>query len=340
MTVMKKIIYSLLLLSFTLLFSCKDESLDPFQLNKVKKGTILALRGTQLDNIYNNGLPGAEFFPEEMDGTEVFEFEAEYLAEDPQSLESFDIYVVKRTKVGNLITLSRIFLRNVPFSEFSDDGTYPNPWVSVSIDLVEILELLGLDYTNPDDLAIIKDTYEFGIAIESDLNLKDGSKVLAAEIVAPGLFQSDQFYPAQKLTYSVLKYCPEDIGGTYSYQTTVTAVGTGGSLAGCTGGVSGDGSLTFLSLGKYAISDVTFGQYGCAWDDAPATGATLVNSCDQLTFGGADQYGLVYTILNVSVSADGTKLSFKWENDYGDKGNTVLTRTDDKLWPLTLFSAD
>jgi hypothetical protein len=210
MTIMKKLIYSLLLFSFTLLYSCKDESLDPFQLKKVKKGTILALRGTQLNNIYNLGIPGADFFAIEITGEEKFQFDAEFISDDPNSLESFDMYVVKRTKVGNSVTLSRVFLKNVPFSEFKNTSDYRGPWVSVSLDLPFILDKLGLDYTDQDDVATILTLYKFGIIIESDLNLKDGSKILAADIVAQGLFQSDIFYPAQILTYTVKGYCDYD----------------------------------------------------------------------------------------------------------------------------------
>jgi hypothetical protein len=49
---MKKIIKSIVgVLFIAFVFSCADDSLDPLQSKAVKKGTILALRGTQLDNI-------------------------------------------------------------------------------------------------------------------------------------------------------------------------------------------------------------------------------------------------------------------------------------------------
>jgi hypothetical protein len=339
---MRKIIYSLIAFAFaTVVFSCADDELDPYQTDKVKKGTLLALRGTQLRNIYVAGVSGAEFNPRDVQGDEKFVFDAEFLSGDPTSLESFDIYAIKRVPVNDSIKLERVFIRNVPFSDFKETDDYVLPWVTVSIDLEEILEKIGL--TLPlaqEDVDFLLDQYKFGINIESDLNLTDGTKVLAEDIVATGLFQSDQFYPAQKLTYAVLNYCPEDLAGTYTFETEVTAVGDGGDISGCVGTVMGEGELKVVSLGKYAISDVTFGQYDCAWGDDPATGATLANSCDLLSFGGSDQYDLVYTISNVSVSADGTQLSFKWKNDFGDAGTTVLTRTDDKLWPTTLYTEE
>jgi hypothetical protein len=209
---MKTITRSFLAILFVgMAFSCEDPALDPLQFDSIKKGSILALRGTQLDNIYYQGKPGAEFYPRIIDGSETFDFDAEYLAEDVTTLESFDIFVIKRTKnPDNSVTLERLFLKNVPFSDFKETADYLRPWVSVSIPLTDILNLLGLDYTDPADVDIMLDTYQFGIQIESDLNLKDGSKVLASDLVASGLYQSDQFYPAQVLTYAVIDYCTYD----------------------------------------------------------------------------------------------------------------------------------
>ena len=337
---MRKIINTLMLgASLAIAISCADDSLDPYQLDKIKKGTMLALRGEMFNNIYNLGLPGAEFFPAAITGNEVFEFDAEYLAEDVNTLESFDLYIVKKTKVGNNITRERILKSNVPFSEFNTTDDYSRPWISISMTLDEILTPLGISLPlDQTEIDLLEDTYKTGINIEIDLNLTDGTKVLASQIVSGSLFGSDQFYPAQKLTYTVTKYCPEDLAGTYDFVTVVTEVGDGGDISGCSGVVTGSGELVSIGVGRYSISDVSFGQYDCAWGDDPATGANLSNFCDLIAFGGKDQYDLIYTVSAVSVSPDGIELSFKWENDYGDKGETTLTRTDSKLWPTTLYS--
>ena len=185
--------------------------MDPLQINKVKKGTILALRGDALDAVYNNGSPIAVVAPLVADGTETFNFDAEYLSEDPTTLESVDIYVIK----GSGANTTRELLKNVPFSEFKTDATYPRPWVSISLSFKEMLGKLGFDNTTfpPTQAtvtALVKGAYRFGINIECDLNLKDGSKVLAADIVATGLFGSNQFYPAMKLNYPMIDFCPYD----------------------------------------------------------------------------------------------------------------------------------
>lgn len=237
--------------SCALAFSCEDPELDPLKMDLVKKGTILALRGQQLDNIYANGLPGAEFFPRIINGTEKFEFDAEYLAEDVSTLESFDIYVIKKVGSGT----ERVFLKNVSGSEFKTTADYLRPWVSVSLNLTDILDGLGLsDYTDPDVVDELLTTYKFGVNLESDLNLTDGTKVLAADIVAAGLFASDQFYPAQKLTYTVTDFCPYEAtwAGTYTANEIYSA------------GVYGPYNVTFTQDGadpnKYTFNN--FWDYG------------------------------------------------------------------------------
>lgn len=208
---MKKAIrIKLLLFVLLITFSCADESLDPLHINQVKKGTLLALRGTQLNNIYVLGVPGAELFPRIATGTEIFSFDAEYLSDDPNSLESMDIYVIKRE--GS--TRTKVFTKNVPFAAFKNDGTYLRPWVSVSLTFKDdILPKLGVDNTFPlSDAAVetLLTTYAFGVNLEIDLNLVDGTKALASDLVAAGLFASNQFYPAQKLTYAMTDYCQYD----------------------------------------------------------------------------------------------------------------------------------
>ena len=189
------------------MFSCTDDSLDPLQQKNVKKGTLLALRGTQLNNLYVKGIPGAEVFPKIMTGTGKFTFDGEYLAGDPNSLASVDVYVIKKGTGGG-----RILMSNVPFSQFKNDGTYKNPWVTISCDMNSVLAKLGLPPAgDPIYLGNVGNplltTYQPGINFEADLNLVDGSKIPALDIVAAGLFQRNQFYPAQLLTWKMTDYC-------------------------------------------------------------------------------------------------------------------------------------
>jgi hypothetical protein len=203
---MKKSYILFLIALLAIGISCRDESLDPLKFAEVKKGTILALRGKQLDNIYVKAKPGAEVFPKIATGTEKFVFDAEFLADDVTTLASVDVYAIKVSGT----TSTRELLTNVPFSQFKSDAAYQRPWVTISIDFPYILSKIGLTNTFPLSAATINTlltTYRAGINIECDLNLTDGTKVLAAEIVSQGLFGSNQFYPAMRLNYAMTDYC-------------------------------------------------------------------------------------------------------------------------------------
>lgn len=237
---MKKI-YNIFIVGFlALAFSCADDNLDPLQFKSVKKGTILALRGTQLKNIYVNGIPGAELFPKIATGSEKFNFDAEFLSEDPNSLSSFDIYVIKRTGSAR----EKVFLSNVPFSSFKTTSDYLRPWVSVSLSSADILSKLGITFPlDKSEIDALLTTYGFGVQMECDLNLTDGTKVLASDLVAAGLYQSDQFYPAQKLTYAMTDYCSYD-AASWSGQWFGDEVGTGVSSPD-----GGDNLGNFVAIG-------------------------------------------------------------------------------------------
>jgi hypothetical protein len=201
---MKTIYKSILILLLVAIgFSCADESLDPLQFEKMKKGTIIALRGDALTSVYVLGKPISEIFPRIATGTEKFVFEAEILADDPSTVASVDLFVIKRP------SLERVAVKNIPASAFSI-GKYPRPSTTIEVTIQEALSKLGLPTTFPMSASTINTlltTYKFGVGIECDLNLTDGSKVLASEIVAAGLFQSNQFYPAMVLNWAVTDYC-------------------------------------------------------------------------------------------------------------------------------------
>ena len=216
-------IYSLLIIAVVgVALSCKDDALDPLKTKEVTKGNLLSLRGKALNDVYVKGLPIAEVFPKIISGTETLNFDAEYLSNDPASLQSVDIFVTKRTKSGSAYTSTRVLLTNVPFSSFISDGKYPGPWVSVTLKITDVLAKLGLSLTTPNLAATLLADYKFGIVVSSDLNLTNGSIAPAANLVAPGLFQSNQFYPAQLLNWAMTDYCSYDAtswaGKTYDSQ--------------------------------------------------------------------------------------------------------------------------
>lgn len=212
---MKKHILFLIVL-VAIVMSCQDKSLDPLQTDKVKKGTVLALRGAALDKFYWEYAPITSMLdfrlqaaPAVADGTETFDFIGEYLSEDPNSLASVDFYVVKP------YTGERIPLATVDGSQFAV-GDYPKPSAAFSFKLTDMLAKLGLANTIPLPQAtvdsLLKGSYAGDITIEANLNLKNGTKVLASEMVASGLYQSDQFYPAMSLTFQMDEFCAYNPG--------------------------------------------------------------------------------------------------------------------------------
>lgn len=243
---MKIIIKSLLIFSLTAIgFSCADPELDPLQQEKVLKGTVLTLRGPQLDAIYFDGADyGAAFYFNAVTGSEKFEYDAEFLSGDPTALESVDIFVIKEGSPDE-----RLLLTSIPGSAFQTDATYRGPWTTVSFTLASILTKIGADLTTQTGQDAFIALYADGIKMESDLNLKDGTKVLAADLVAAGLYESDQFYPAQFMTYGV-----EDIDDAKPRATT--------SLRGQVSIVSGKVVRTVLPLksGAKDTLNITFDQ--------------------------------------------------------------------------------
>jgi len=243
---MKIIIKSLLIFSLTAIgFSCADPDLDPLQIEKVLKGTLLTLRGPQLDAIYFDGADyGAAFYYNAVTGTEKFDYDAEFLSEDPASLESVDIFIIKEGSPDQ-----RLLLTTVPGSSFKTDATYRGPWTSVSITLASMLTAIGETLSTPAGQSAFIAKYANGIKMESDLNLKNGTKVLAADLVAAGLYESDQFYPSQFMTYGV-----EDIDDARPVATT--------SLRGQVSTVSGKIVRTVLPLKSGAVDtlNIVFDQ--------------------------------------------------------------------------------
>jgi hypothetical protein len=202
-------IYSILTIAlFAIIVSCTDDSLDPLQFKKVSKGTLLALRGDYLNAIYFDGVSGASFVPKITDGTDVFAYEGEFLSDNPSALESIDVYAEDSVGV-------RTLLKNYPASAFTT-GENGRPLIKVSFTIAEILPKIGIAADFPLDpdvvAAILGDdpslgNYKAGINIVTDINLTDGTKVLADDMVASGLYQSDQFYPAMRLPFDVVRYC-------------------------------------------------------------------------------------------------------------------------------------
>lgn len=179
-------------LSLGIFFSaCTDPEKDPLQIDNIKKGSLIALRGAAYTNLNNTNYLGAidSFSRSGNTANETFTFDADFIAEDINSLSSVDIY-------ANLEGQPRVKLPvTVQGSAFAvpTGGKYPRG--SFSIQLNAILTAI-----NKTASSLPVGSY---ITISCDLNLKDGTKVLASSIVNSSLYETSFFYPAHNLLYLV-----------------------------------------------------------------------------------------------------------------------------------------
>lgn len=172
------------------------------------------------------------------------------------------------------------------------------------------------------------------LTITAELTLKDGrvQKIInddGTNNFSPNIASSNLYKVFQ--TYNVS--CPSDLGGTYEYSTTNI-----GEPQGYFTNEIVTGTVTFEDLGGgvYNISDASFGGWrGLYGPGNIAEGVQLSDICNKIAYIGVDQYGEVFTFSNLVVN--GSQISFHWENDYGEYGDTTLKRTDNSNWPdLTL----
>ncbi len=204
---MKKIINKItIVLLMAIAAGCVDESLDPVKFKEVKKATMLALRGSAFDALNDTGCSNA-FFKNNLIGDEVFSYDADYLAEDQETLQEVQVFAeVTTTTSGGLAARPRKQVATIPGSAFTFPADSKIKRGTVSAKLADIMTALNISVDSLVKLNKVTnaDGDEVGtadITVTTDLLLKDGSKVLASSIVNDNLFQSVIFYPAHVLTY-------------------------------------------------------------------------------------------------------------------------------------------
>jgi hypothetical protein len=186
--------------------ACVDESLDPVKFKEVKKATMLALRGSAFDNLNDTGCSNS-FFKNNLIGDEVFTYDADYLAEDQETLQEVQVFAeVTSTTNGGLTARPRTKVATIPGSAFTFPTDSKTKRGNVSAKLSDIMTALSISADSLVKLNKVTnaDGDEVGtadITMTADLLLTDGSKVLATDLVNVSLYQSVVFYPAQVLTY-------------------------------------------------------------------------------------------------------------------------------------------
>ncbi|MGE0588848.1 MAG: Ig-like domain-containing protein [Cyclobacteriaceae bacterium] len=189
---MKRIMNKISILAMlALVLSCADDSLDPFRLAELKKGSLLALRG-------NDGSSGSLdpeqnfFFKDNPQTGDTFSYVADFISEDQSLLQSIEVYArVGATGARQLVKTVDASGWTIPTGGNSRQGT-----VSVTLQEIRNISTLGIG-TDP-ALAALAET---ALVIESDIILTDGSVVPAAAIVNSGLFAAAAFFPAHSLIY-------------------------------------------------------------------------------------------------------------------------------------------
>lgn len=94
-----------------------------------------------------------------------------------------------------------------------------------------------------------------------------------------------------------------------------------------------DTSYTFESgcfdFGYYAI---VYEDYsGCGQGTGNGGTIMIQDLCEKLVMSGADQWGDTWEMWDVSTN--GSSLTYTWENTWGERGTTTLTRTDGENFP-------
>ncbi|MFN4255193.1 MAG: hypothetical protein ACK4Q5_09330 [Saprospiraceae bacterium] len=167
--------------------ACTDPEKDPLQFEKITKGSIIALRGTAVDNLNQTSFRGsiAKFSKSGDISTQAVKFDADFLSDDLGSLSEVRVYA-KATDTG-----VRTQLGTMPGSAFSIPAGENYPRASFSYDASAVLSALNLDLA-----ALPTNSYLF---IECDLTLTNGTIVPSSAIVNSSLFESALFYPAHNL---------------------------------------------------------------------------------------------------------------------------------------------
>lgn len=198
----------LLLMAFAV--ACVDEEKDPVKFDKIAKGTFLALRGDAFNALNATGCSNS-FFKNNLIGDEVYSVDADFLSEDQESLQEVQLYAsVLTTTKGGLSARARKLVATVPGSAFTFPSGSAVKRGNFSVTLAKIMTELSISADSLVKLGYVYDANDepattSDITMDVDLVLKDGSKVLASDIVNPNLFQSVVFYPAM-----VLNYCAND----------------------------------------------------------------------------------------------------------------------------------
>jgi hypothetical protein len=142
-------------------------------------------------------------------------------------------------------------------------------------------------------------------------------------------------------TVTIYKQCESVLDGVafdwvttnWFYQgTDVTALGAPDATGSDVFVAIDDTSYTFESgcfdFGYYAT---IYGDSDCGQGTGLGGTIKIQDLCEKLVMSGNDQWGDSWIMYDVSTN--GSSLTYTWENTYGEKGTTTMTRTDGENFP-------
>lgn len=183
---MKNNFFTLIAGIFILFTGCANPDLDPLKIADIKKSALIALRGQAVTNLNNTKYQGAidSISKSANLSAKNIEFEADFISEDINGLASVEVF-------ANIDGKTRTKVATVQGSAFAvpTGGKYARGRISVPMSA--IITAIGTPIAN-----LETDSY---ITLSSDITLKDGSKVLASQIVNSSLFETAFFYPAHEV---------------------------------------------------------------------------------------------------------------------------------------------
>jgi hypothetical protein len=242
-------------------------------------------------------------------------------AENGATVQEVEVFV-RRRRGATLTPEAKV--TTVPVSAFQKHSiiltdVHPksgSPYPAATIELTVLQALQALNLTAADING--GDFLEFRLSLTTKSGRVFTNSNLSPDIQG-GLYYRSPFF------YRVPFVCPSSLEGTFNYVQTEMF---------CDGQIEGTVTWTKITDNTYRSSDFSFGSwihcYGAS-GGTPAGSLAISDACNVISVTGADQYGDRYTYAIENIQ--GTSLTIKWSNTYGELGTVVLTRQDGKSWP-------
>ena len=340
---MQKIKYNLLTLLVILMgISCADEPLPFDTFDEYSKGAFPRM----------TSIADSDFFLTDPD-VSAFSFDVEYYSENNGAEVASHEWFVRHRR-GDDVT-ANVSIAAISSGSFGTNAASGLPSASFAFSMLDALAKLGMTI---DDVAEADD-----FIFDGFVTMNDG-RVFGPDNTG-GSVQGGAGFDGIFRFIKQLK-CVTDLDGTFDAVSTLTNQMGGYGWDDC--GADGEvwkgqlkiesicndeliiSSITEVTVGSdvsiVTLFDMSMGAYNACYGtttqggtpngDAAATAPTIkFKFLDGiLSYVGESQWGEIYTLTDVGVSADGLDLTIGWFNNYGEGAVTVISRGEDNgTWP-------